>query len=180
METPPPRRGRPRRYGRVATSMRNTPVEAGKTSREGQATVKSRKHPRRGGEDSLRVRVGQGKEETPPPRRGRLLRSSPERAAGRNTPAEAGKTRRSLACSSSEGKHPRRGGEDPCYAGRNTFDTETPPPRRGRHACARDRRQLLGNTPAEAGKTPSLYLFSFPTWKHPRRGGEDRRADRQT
>ena len=153
--------------------MRNTPVEAGKTSREGQATVKSRKHPRRGGEDSLRVRVGQGKEETPPPRRGRLLRSSPERAAGRNTPAEAGKTRRSLACSSSEGKHPRRGGEDPCYAGRNTFDTETPPPRRGRHERPSKVTASYGNTPAEAGKTRVRTGSTSASGKHPRRGGED-------
>ena len=158
----------------------NTPAEAGKTPTVWAGGNVNEKHPRRGGEDKPGGASDGEEPETPPPRRGRLLRSSPERAAGRNTPAEAGKTRRSLACSSSEGKHPRRGGEDPCYAGRNTFDTETPPPRRGRHACARDRRQLLGNTPAEAGKTPSLYLFSFPTWKHPRRGGEDRRADRQT
>ena len=153
--------------------MRNTPVEAGKTSREGQATVKSRKHPRRGGEDSLRVRVGQGKEETPPPRRGRLLRSSPERAAGRNTPAEAGKTRAPVEGDGLVWKHPRRGGEDTLAHGIDVSFWETPPPRRGRRHRYTFFLLQPGNTPAEAGKTGGRTARHEGLEKHPRRGGED-------
>ena len=78
-----------------------------------------------------------------------------------------------MACSSSEGKHPRRGGEDPCYAGRNTFDTETPPPRRGRHERPSKVTASYGNTPAEAGKTRLRTGSTSASGKHPRRGGED-------
>ena len=151
----------------------NTPVEAGKTSREGQATVKSRKHPRRGGEDFLEAHLNAQLVETPPPRRGRLGAPWPVPQARGNTPAEAGKTLATPGATHSTRKHPRRGGEDTLAHGIDVSFWETPPPRRGRRHRYTFFRFQPGNTPAEAGKTGGRTARHEGLEKHPRRGGED-------
>ena len=120
LETPPPRRGRRILGDQIFHLLRNTPAEAGKTVRVGRGQTNGQKHPRRGGEDSSHGSEYMYFLETPPPRRGRLRRSSLSWITSRNTPAEAGKTDFFSSEDSLYEKHPRRGGEDRAAGGRST------------------------------------------------------------
>ena len=92
---------------------------------------------------------------------------------GGNTPAEAGKTSAHRVVGLHLQKHPRRGGEDYKFVGARRDLSETPPPRRGRPLRIIFAPLILGNTPAEAGKTNMKSAPALAIWKHPRRGGED-------
>ena len=91
-ETPPPRRGRHLDKVFRVDAIGNTPAEAGKTRCFPWILKVFWKHPRRGGEDTIGSSIGQIGEETPPPRRGRLIFLSWSVLGLGNTPAEAGKT----------------------------------------------------------------------------------------
>ena len=132
-ETPPLTRGRRRPCGRLHGRCRNTPAYAGKTVVGDLTTPQHGKHPRLRGEDLGCLHERGHRWETPPLTRGRRGGSSRRRGESRNTPAYAGKTRRS-----------------PCrYAG----GSETPPLTRGRPEANINWPKRLGNTPAYAGKT---------------------------
>ena len=130
------------------------------------------KNPRQGGENTIDQIQDLGIEETPPPRRGRLVSAISGAVPRGNTPAEAGKTIYGLTVMDANEKHPRRGGEDRVEGAEGPAETETPPPRRGRQrhslrVCVR-----RGNTPAEARKT-TTWASSFhtiPETPPPRRG----------
>ena len=172
-ETPPPRRGRLTARMSSMWSVRNTPAEAGKTVFEVLIRHGRRKHPRRGGEDGAFWLPYCRSLETPPPRRGRLPETCLAWGRGRNTPAEAGKTRGNTIPHQRIRKHPRRGGEDRSPRSEDISYTETPPPRRGRRAPWAWAGSISGNTPAEAGKTEGIPSLTVESRKHPRRGGED-------
>ena len=131
------------------------------------------KNPRQGGENTIDQIQDLGIEETPPPRRGRLVSAISGAVPRGNTPAEAGKTREAGSGGCPIRKHPRRGGEDNDASHSSRSLPETPPPRRGRRGKRPSRQCGRGNTPAEAGKTRSEPLRDLREEKHPRRGGED-------
>ena len=173
METPPPRRGRLKTCSYAAPNHGNTPAEAGKTKLGFFSKDAFEKHPRRGGEDRTNPSMEGRQRETPPPRRGRPAHIRMRFGNRGNTPAEAGKTPAGFFKMDVPQKHPRRGGEDSMGVGGIDHGRETPPPRRGRLEVDGREGEVLGNTPAEAGKTCQAF-DTLGFWKkHPRRGGED-------
>ena len=131
------------------------------------------KNPRQGGENTIDQIQDLGIEETPPPRRGRLVSAISGAVPRGNTPAEAGKTRSEPLRDLREEKHPRRGGEDREEGPERLAPAETPPPRRGRLSIESGGLTASRNTPAEAGKTTRHLTECAHVRKHPRRGGED-------
>ena len=112
VETPPLTRGRREwdRYDRFST--RNPPAYAGKTRPSRFRTSIGGKHPRLRGEDWWSTYKRRVAWETPPLTRGRPGSVGSRAAAGRNTPAYAGKTRRHTPHHAKVWKHPRLRGED--------------------------------------------------------------------
>ena len=108
--------------------------------------------------------------------RGRLGTNPCRYLARRNTPAYAGKTPGVLCVRWQEQKHPRVCGEDTLKASHCESCSETPPRMRGRLGELLSCVLLKGNTPAYAGKTPSLAVIVKEYEKHPRVCGEDQRA----
>ncbi len=95
----------------------------------------------------------------------------------RNTPAHAGKTKRTQEEIRIEWKHPRACGEDGIWEVLPIRNRETPPRMRGR-LRRRDRRiHCRGNTPAHAGKTTPVSTTTRTDKKHPRACGEDATAN---
>ena len=172
-ETPPRMRGRLLMPEAFATPMRNTPAYAGKTFSHFLLLLARWKHPRVCGEDANTVIKISPFMETPPRMRGRLL-SLPERAVeGGNTPAYAGKTRRTSSPSGTQRKHPRVCGEDSAAMDETMCGQETPPRMRGRPAIRTARPRATRNTPAYAGKTLRTCSHVRVREKHPRVCGED-------
>ena len=92
------------------------------------------------------------------------------------TPAGAGKTLLLRFYVSASRDHPRRCGEN-FFACRNDgFARGSPPQVRGKHAATKNVGQPTGITPAGAGKTIKIIHFTFRTWDHPRRCGENSHA----
>ena len=172
-ETPPRMRGRLRCFRPCLMTAGNTPAYAGKTFVGEAEQVPGEKHPRVCGEDSLAVLVRCPLTETPPRMRGRLFRNFWDMAHKRNTPAYAGKTggesQHRIICR----KHPRVCGED-CPARSYLYPPrETPPRMRGRRHYCQQCGNILGNTPAYAGKTDISQRMAATIQKHPRVCGED-------
>ena len=153
------------------------------------------KHPRLRGEDDVSPLLHDGAAETPPLAWGRRRRAEARIQDGGNTPACAGKTTRIARVREAFEKHPRLRGEDrrhgwgkeppletpPLARGRpatpdfsDRVIEETPPLARGRPALMAREADVLGNTPACAGKTALEELTRAGEEKHPRLRGEDR------
>ena len=94
-ETPPRMRGRPAADAHDDALERNTPAYAGKTLRTMARTAAGEKHPRVCGEDNVRPEDLERMLETPPRMRGRPVICYSDVDVRGNTPAYAGKTRRS-------------------------------------------------------------------------------------
>ena len=131
-ETPPLARGRPEIIPKRFVLNRNTPACAGKTGEYGEQFSRPQKHPRLRGEDQSYVAMHGSKVETPPLARGRPKTDRGICAAGRNTPACAGKTFAAAAIRFKPEKHPRLRGEDVFAIASSSPPTETPPLARGR------------------------------------------------
>ena len=174
METPPLTRGRRAAPAEVPVAVGNTPAYAGKTPPPRSCSHRVEKHPRLRGEDEARQKRRSDSKETPPLTRGRLEKVPDVRLDLGNTPAYAGKTIETAACTLAARETPplTRGrhalsvrvkslrGNTPAYAGKTTETAthrrstkETPPLTRGRHALSVRVKSLRGNTPAYAGKT---------------------------
>ena len=125
------------------------------------------------GEDSVSIQAVNACYETPPRARGRHPIRVFKHAFFRNTPACAGKTVLRLLLMKPTRKHPRVRGEDihrvVCYFSYG----ETPPRARGRRVAPCAIPELIGNTPACAGKTSGSGRTSGSGQKHPRVRGED-------
>ena len=90
------------------------------------------------------------------------------------TPAFAGKTACPVLCLLRRGAHPRIRGEDIHHAAATGSYRGSPPHSRGRLAVASDVDQLVGLTPAFAGKTYHPSHYTGFGGAHPRIRGEDR------
>ena len=153
------------------------------------------------GEDQRPQNSEKPSKETPPHARGRLRHEFAVDVDVRNTPACAGKTRRSPARRRRLEKPPRMRGEDsrvrrsivrmggntPACAGKTQTnqrhadtESETPPHARGRQEPRGGIQNVPGNTPACAGKTCVTHNSRDELRKHPRMRGEDGDAAENT
>ena len=173
VETPPRMRGRRTNINNCRIRLGNTPANAGKTPVQRAHHDTPWKHPRECGEDFLTATGVAVVPETPPRMRGRPFHPHDLHVQVRNTPANAGKTKRHGRSQVPNQKHPRECGEDnkvmPCTPRRNPHERgedrsdvvkaavalETPPRTRGRLGGHKRCVQRARNTPANAGKTTS-------------------------
>ena len=116
---------------------------------------------------------GQG---SPPQVRGKL---SPQRriiSSARITPAGAGKTSANSITRPSTEDHPRRCGENDCFAISSTDVSGSPPQVRGKHFVHPCYLSAPGITPAGAGKTADAAATAKRHRDHPRRCGENTKS----
>ncbi len=173
METPPRAWGRLCKRHRLRVVTGNTPTGVGKTMASLMAASRSKKHPHGRGEDGIRPRPYQQKEETPPRAWGRLRAMIKIAVVERNTPTGVGKTRKIWNQRCQWRKHPHGRGED-SYAetGRKALE-ETPPRAWGRLPSLANPVNMNGNTPTGVGKTWPTTPELTTTQKHPHGRGED-------
>ena len=155
MELPPLTRGRERNKASFFRRFGITPAYAGKRSARRVAAEDRGNYPRLRGEEFLTRLQRRMLRELPPLTRGRAESSLPVASGVGITPAYAGKSlytqwdRRELR------NYPRLRGEEFTSRSRFVGDLELPPLTRGRECNQLHRRNLLGITPAYAGKRPS-------------------------
>ena len=159
-ETPPLARGEPGEWMEAAEGERNTPARAGRTGYGSIANGIRRKHPRSRGENLEQIHLERLDEETPPLARGEPHDSTPYRPGDRNTPARAGRTTLSREVFLANRKHPRSRGENMRKSGRSSAIPETPPLARGERREGLFRQPGRRNTPARAGRTIALSIFT--------------------
>ncbi len=129
-------------------------------------------HPRAGGEKPLMVNLEAFCQGSPPRRRGKDIRKRRHNVRRGITPAQAGKSRDPADPAALSRDHPRAGGEKISADIIQDFVQGSPPRRRGKVPTIKQRPDVVGITPAQAGKrTASARVFRF-TRDHPRVGGE--------
>ena len=151
-----------------------TPACAGKTGVEVIPNVVRKDHPRMRGEDSpagFAKSLGNG---SPPHARGRHGVGLPAGVVVGITPACAGKTRIPASAPPRRTHHPRMRGEDSLKMISPQAVEISPPHARGRLECRVCFRQVLGITPACAGKTQRFKPLHDAGPDHPRMRGEDK------
>ena len=130
-----------------------TPACAGKSSERLQYRTSRRDHPRVCGEKILSEHVGGVTEGSPPRMRGKERAVKDMRAAGRITPAYAGKRCVDMSKSGTNGDHPRVCGEKSLLCLPQDWAGGSPPRMRGKDAENCPRTQGTRITPAYAGKS---------------------------
>ena len=171
--SPPQVRGKQNLLTATYSENRITPAGAGKTYICKLIGRAGKDHPRRCGENALKVEVFCSVGGSPPQVRGKPRWSSGVDAARRITPAGAGKTDLFIyMCRDSE-DHPRRCGENEWADLNNKVGIGSPPQVRGKPAVGRRRGFRSGITPAGAGKTTVLQFRQQTFRDHPRRCGEN-------
>ena len=151
--SPPHARGRLVDRASPLDAPRITPACAGKTGAIGPLSGSRGDHPRMRGEDHCEVCQGP--------------------TGRRITPACAGKTPPRRTRARAEADHPRMRGEDRNRRRRDTGSAGSPPHARGRLIPMPNSSELLGITPACAGKTGPCAAARSPSPDHPRMRGED-------
>ena len=146
-------RGKHDRHVKRLLIVRITPAGAGKTRFSCPLHLYTEDHPRRCGENRVRLEehlCGLG---SPPQVRGKLIHPAFLTAQAGITPAGAGKTTLAQAAAKQRWDHPRRCGEN-LQARRDPQSLPGSPPQvRGKHFCVPKRRFCTRITPAGAGKT---------------------------
>ena len=99
---------------------------------------------------------------------------------GRITPAGAGKTCCGFVCTDKYWDHPRRCGENLIYKNSVRARKGSPPQVRGKLDSTAYLPCTKGITPAGAGKTHFITIYSNATKDHPRRCGENVSASFET
>ena len=137
-------------------------------------------HPRAGGENDLLRAIALTSFGSSPRGRGKLKFSPSLTPTQRLIPARAGKTVVSSVGCWAGWAHPRAGGENPWHA-RSVICAHGSSPRgRGKRAIARPRDGAPRLIPARAGKTCSRLRQGRSIRAHPRAGGENFLASRNT
>ena len=129
-------------------------------------------HPRVCGEKDAEMAVLSQEMGSPPRMRGKAVMPSTRMSAARITPAYAGKSLRFLSSAHHIWDHPRVCGEKSSPTSSHRKGQGSPPRMRGKALAPAPTIDIIGITPAYAGK--SRILSSFPTrfWDHPRVCGE--------
>ena len=135
--------------------IRITPAGAGKTPSEISIRNFWEDHPRRCGENRLKVRIQVTHMGSPPQVRGKLIITAPDELGNGITPAGAGKTRARFLLSSRPWDHPRRCGENLPSDGCAPALLGSPPQVRGKLYDGQIVKCCCRITPAGAGKTQS-------------------------
>ena len=106
--------------------------------------------------------------------RGKLLAFIYPSSVQRITPADAGKTCRKSNFQPAKKDHPRGCGENDVRLRKFDPVPGSPPRMRGKRADVPVQTGAKRITPADAGKTPSLAVFTATEKDHPRGCGENR------
>ena len=153
--------------------IRITPAGAGKTPSEISIRNFWEDHPRRCGENRLKVRIQVTHMGSPPQVRGKLIITAPDELGNGITPAGAGKTLLFFGGQYVVRDHPRRCGENLQHFTPRLLLGGSPPQVRGKHIegyCALAAARI---TPAGAGKTKCKLSQRVFQRDHPRRCGEN-------
>ena len=140
---------------------RITPARAGKTPSRSVRCSLQKDHPRACGENGRYSRAVFSEEGSPPRVRGKRGLIAAAVGPTRITPARAGKTFRPLLFTLRLRDHPRACGENVRASAHHGRGGGSPPRVRGKHLEAVIGRGLSRITPARAGKTPLVYIYSI-------------------
>ena len=171
--TPPRMRGRRRESAAIAGERGNTPADAGTTTGYPPARRCRTEHPRGCGDDRVASRNASTLAGTPPRMRGRRDLGAGLEREHRNTPADAGTTRKIHGSPTVGAEHPRGCGDDLDLNSNTDATWGTPPRMRGRLTDAALVLATARNTPADAGTTRGPGLSAPPVSEHPRGCGDD-------
>ena len=135
-------------------------------------------HPRRCGENLLRLYTVRQQFGSPPQVRGKRYRTRTTLVNPRITPAGAGKTGDGKSFANSGQDHPRRCGENRTTKTPHPYNKGSPPRMRGKRFGFARRRRPVRITPADAGKTPTADGSAAAIADHPRGCGENKMEKR--
>ena len=150
-----------------------TPAGAGKTLPRPTSSATFWDHPRRCGENDVRLRKFDPVPGSPPQVRGKQVRTRTNAFCNRITPAGAGKTCLCWALRRNYWDHPRRCGENDRSHVKMRCCIGSPPQVRGKLGMAGFGIDTSRITPAGAGKTKCVCLPAAQPPDHPRRCGEN-------
>ena len=151
-----------------------TPAYAGKTALLSRLASLSGDHPRVCGENTDAIRRLEGLEGSPPRMRGKQISVCGRIASSGITPAYAGKTSLWLLPFCGSGDHPRVCGENSATLSAQLCASGSPPRMRGKRMEDHRPSEILGITPAYAGKTDGMTKSRKSRRDHPRVCGENR------
>ena len=158
---------------KVLYRFRITPADAGKTDIQRAAGSIIRDHPRGCGENAY-FRSDEDAERGSPPRmRGKLTIHVRYLQTVGITPADAGKTAKKRVRRRYTRDHPRGCGENCISRSIGTVQVGSPPRMRGKLQKNEYGDDILGITPADAGKTVYPAVSARYRWDHPRGCGEN-------
>ena len=172
--SPPRARGKDRSGAVRAVVPGITPACAGKSPIHPVHTRLSRDHPRVRGEKHAGVLGGFLGSGSPPRARGKGRGRAGRGGHGGITPACAGKRQMLHQWPCSSWDHPRVRGEKSIMDCFSNASTGSPPRARGKVQLGRTKRNIIGITPACAGKSPPRETDNACFRDHPRVRGEKR------
>ena len=173
MGSSPRGRGKPAYLPGRLKGGRLIPARAGKTQQNARHNLRTRAHPRAGGENVGDPPGNPGPPGSSPRGRGKRPPRTARPVEARLIPARAGKTVRVSREPSATRAHPRAGGENKFPGERREYGYGSSPRGRGKHqqvALGGRRRRLI---PARAGKTQASARSFRQRRAHPRAGGEN-------
>ena len=153
--------------------IRITPADAGKTRGAVSSGGDKQDHPRGCGENPAPTTPLEKLAGSPPRMRGKPILDCPACAAGRITPADAGKTPVVQLSAQLRQDHPRGCGENPQMPPEARRLWGSPTRMRGKLAEYNPAIITAGITPADAGKTGGDVQVWVIVWDHPRGCGEN-------
>ena len=171
--TSPRMRGKRRLELHQSGRQRNIPAYAGKTPRSRHPRPPRAEHPRVCGENSSWMLVGWLGLGTSPRMRGKPNSPGYGVFDGRNIPAYAGKTIKTISATPLRPEHPRVCGENVPISSVWLTPMGTSPRMRGKQVSGRIRHGGIRNIPAYAGKTFAFDQQTFLDKEHPRVCGEN-------
>ena len=158
-----------RRFARI------TPAYAGKRCRSPAFRSMPWDHPRMCGEKKKAEEMGATTKGSPPRMRGKGVGAARIGCGVGITPACAGKSRCPLGHHPRLRDHPRMCGEKTAFTSESELSAGSPPRMRGKVGVAAHRGEVLGITPAYAGKSGVPCCNTRLWWDHPRVCGEKKR-----
>ena len=150
--SPPRVRGKAGRLAKALAALWITPACAGKSSHPYYTTLPRGDHPRVCGEKVSEMITPTSKAGSPPRMRGKDRPVFHRQPTAGITPAHAGKSAIREPPAGNGGDHPRACGEKPCSCCNGQVLPGSPPRMRGKVTALMDGMQLVGITPAHAGK----------------------------
>ena len=170
--SPPRARGKALKLFLMGLRKGITPACAGKSSPRWYSPGRGWDHPRVRGEKRTTARKSSTASGSPPRARGKAKRNENRSRRSGITPACAGKSCTRSHWASPAQDHPRVRGEKEIRGGYLDQMSGSPPRARGKGLIAPCVHNLLGITPACAGKSETIAMKCSILWDHPRVRGE--------